>query len=305
MINHTLYCWVIYNGSLTSDKFIDQAEMIKQSAERKNITCEIYKNYELTMEIKEGNLCLGGSVEGKEKPDFVIFLDKDILLGRQLEQFGIPVYNPISSIERCDNKAIMYQTLANHGLPIPETIIAPKVYKGFEIRDNQYYQYVINRLGFPMIIKEVHGSFGMRVYLIQDETEFYDKIKELSGVSFLFQKYIRTSHGRDLRINVVGDQAVASMYRHSETDFRANVSNGGRMERYKPTAAQIELAIKCTQIMGTYFTGIDILFGEDEQPIICEVNSNAHLRNIYDCTGVWVADYMIDFIIEHLKETKE
>ncbi len=177
MINHTLSCWVIYNGSLTSEKFIDQAEMIKQSAERKNIRCEIYKNYELTMEICEGSLRLGGMVAGNPKPDFVIFLDKDILLGRQLEQLGIPVYNPISSIERCDNKAIMYQTLANHGLPIPETIIAPKVYKGFEIRDNQYYQYVINRLGFPMIIKEVHGSFGMKVYLIQNETSFTIKLR--------------------------------------------------------------------------------------------------------------------------------
>lgn len=296
-----LSCWVIYNGSLTSPKFIDQAEMIKISAERKNIACQIYPNHELTMEILEGDLKLGFLKEGN-LPDFVIFLDKDILLARHLEKLGIPVYNPVSSIEQCDNKAIMYQTLANHGIPIPETIIAPKVYKGFELKDKQYYEYVINRLGFPLIIKEVHGSFGMKVYLINDESEFYNKVNELSGISYLFQKFIASSRGRDIRINVVGDMAVATMYRHSETDFRANVSNGGKMYTYEPTEAQIELAVKCSKIMGTYFSGIDILFGENEEPIICEVNSNAHLRNIYDCTGIWVADYMIDFVIEHLEE---
>lgn len=298
-----LSCWVIYNGSLTSPKFIEQAEMIKISAERKGISCRIYPNHELTMEILKGDLKLGFLKEGT-LPDFVIFLDKDILLARHLEKLGIPVYNPVSSIEQCDNKAIMYQTLANHGIPIPETIIAPKVYKGFELKDKQYYQYVINRLGFPLIIKEVHGSFGMKVYLINDETEFFNKVNELSGISYLFQKFIASSRGRDIRINVVGDKAVATMYRHSETDFRANVSNGGKMLTYEPTEAQIDLAIKCTKIMGTYFSGIDILFGENEEPIICEVNSNAHLRNIYDCTGIWVADYMIDFVIEHLQELK-
>jgi RimK family alpha-L-glutamate ligase len=294
-----LSCWVIYNGSLTSPKFIDQAEMIKISAERKDIDCTIYQNHELSMEIVEGSLKLGRY--GSDRPDFIIFLDKDILLARQLEKLGIPVYNPVSSIESCDNKAIMYQTLADHGLPIPETIIAPKVYKGFKLKDNAYYEYVIERLGFPLIIKEVHGSFGMKVYLIHNEAEFYQKVEELSGISYLFQKYIASSHGRDIRINIVGDKAIASMYRQSETDFRANVSNGGKMMTYEPTKEQIDIAVKANHIMGTYFSGIDILFGEDEEPIICEVNSNSHLRNIYDCTGIWVPDAMIDFVINHLQ----
>lgn len=300
MKTNTLSCWVIYNGSLTSSKFIDQAEMIKISAERRNISCNIYKNYELPMEIINGSLFIGSS-SAVDKPDFVIFLDKDLLLAHHLERLGIPVYNPASSIEKCDNKATMYQTLANHGIPIPETIIAPKVYKGFELKDKQYYEYVIQRLGFPMIIKEVHGSFGMKVYLIQDRIEFYEKVNQLAGISYLFQKFISSSYGRDIRINIVGNEAVASMYRKSETDFRANISNGGKMQPYKPTEAQINLAIKCNDIMGTYFSGIDILFGENEEPIICEVNSNAHLRNIYDCTDIWVPDHMIDFVIKHLE----
>ena len=44
----------------------------------------------------------------------------------------------------------------------------------------------------------------------------------------------------------------------------------------------------------------DILFGENG-PILCEVNSNAHFKNIYDCTGENVADYIIEYINEAMK----
>ena len=45
---------------------------------------------------------------------------------------------------------------------------------------------------------------------------------------------------------------------------------------------------------------MDILFGENG-PILCEVNSNAHFKNIYDCTGENVADYIIEYINEAMK----
>ncbi len=40
-------CWVIYNGSLTSDKFKDQAELMKEAAERAGVHTELKKNYEV------------------------------------------------------------------------------------------------------------------------------------------------------------------------------------------------------------------------------------------------------------------
>ena len=52
--------------------------------------------------------------------------------------------------------------------------------------------------------------------------------------------------------------------------------------------------------LGLDFAGVDILFGEEEEPILCEVNSNAHFKNIYDCTGINVADAIISYILEQL-----
>ena len=188
-------CWVIYNGSLTSDKFKDQAELMKEAAERAGVCTELKKNYEVMMNL---------DTILENRPDFVVFLDKDILLANFLKNSGIPVFNDPDVIETCDNKAIQYLELSKQGIPMPETIIAPKVYPNFTIKDSGYYEQVLERLGLPMIIKEGHGSFGMKVYLIETEEQFYEKTDELRGIDYVFQKFIATSRGRDIRVNIVG-----------------------------------------------------------------------------------------------------
>lgn len=287
-----LSCWVVYNGSLTSDKFEDQAKLIQEAAERAGIHTEIKKNYEIMIDLKYGV---------DNRPDFVVFLDKDTLLATFLKNAGIPIFNDPDVIETCDNKAKQYLALANHGIPMPQTIIAPKVYPTYTIADSGYYETVLQQLGLPMIIKEGHGSFGMRVYLIETEEEFYAKTDELRGVDYIFQKFIATSRGRDIRVNIVGDEIVASMYRFSETDFRANITNGGVAEIIKLTEKQKMLAIRAAQAVSAEFAGVDLLFGENDEPLVCEVNAAAHIRNIYNVTGINVADAMIAYILGRLK----
>lgn len=284
-------CWVIYNGSLTSDKFKDQAELLKEAANRAGIHAEIKKNYEVMMEL---------DTERESNPDFVVFLDKDILLATFLKNKGIPIFNDPDVIETCDNKAKQYIKLAKAQLPIPKTIIAPKVYSSFTIRDSNYYEKVLDLIPLPMIIKEGHGSFGMKVYLIETKEGFYSKVDELRGVDYVFQEFVASSRGRDIRVNIVGDKIVAAMYRHSETDFRANITNGGVAKVIELTNEQEALAIRAAQAVGAEFAGVDLLFGPNEEPLVCEVNAAAHIRNIYNVTGINVADAMIAYILEKI-----
>ena len=284
-------CWVIYNGSLTSDKFRDQAELLREAAERAGVKATLKKNYEVLMTLNE-NL--------EFRPDFVVFLDKDILLATFLKNTGIPVFNDPEVIETCDNKAKQYIQLAKNNIPMPVTIIAPKVYPNFTIEGSGYYEIVLAKLGLPMIIKEGHGSFGMKVYLIETEDDFYAKVDELRGVDYVFQQFIATSRGRDIRVNIVGGEIVAAMYRSSETDFRANITNGGVASVIELTEEQKELAIRAAEAVGAEFAGVDLLFGENEAPLVCEVNAAAHIRNIYNVTGINVADRMISYILGKL-----
>ncbi len=152
-------------------------------------------------------------------------------------------------------------------------------------------------LGYPLVVKEAYGSFGQQVYLIQTENELIELVKTLKHKPFILQEFIEKSRGRDIRINVVGDKVIAAMKRTSEHDFRANMTNGGQGSPYTPTEAEAELAIAAARILGVDFAGVDLLFGEDG-PLLCEVNSNSHLLNIYDCTGINIADAMFDYMIK-------
>ena len=284
-------CWIIYNGSLVNDKFLDQAGLMAEACEQLNVQPIIYKNYEIMMKLDE---------KLQNKPDFVIFLDKDILLATFLKNSGIPVFNDPEVIETCDNKAKQYIQLAKANVPMPTTIIAPKVYAKFTIRDSGYFENVLQTLGLPMIIKEGHGSFGMHVYLIHTKEEFYEKVDALRGVDFVFQQFIDSSRGRDIRVNIIGDEVVASMYRHSETDFRANITNGGHAEKVVLTDTQKEVAIQAAKAVGAEFAGVDLLFGPDEEPLVCEVNAAAHIRNLYNVTGINVGVKFVEYILKKI-----
>lgn len=285
-------CWIIFNGSLTSDKFYDQALLVKEAAERQNVQASIKKNYEVMMALSEAL---------NDRPDFVVFLDKDILLARFLKLQGIQVFNDPEVIERCDNKANQYMYLADHHVPMPETIIAPKVYPNFSILDSGYYEQVLEKLGLPLIIKEGRGSFGMKVYLIETKEQFYEKVDALKGVDYVFQAFVASSYGRDIRVNIVGEDIVAAMYRHSETDFRANITNGGKATVVDLTERQKEVALLAAKAVGAQFAGVDLLFDENDEPLVCEVNGAAHIRNILNVTGTNVADAMISYILRRIQ----
>src|SRR5699024_2020738 len=114
--------WIIYNGQLSGEKFIDFAHWLKAAAKEKQIETSIYKNNDVISFIQGSSFDLLRENE-QPLPDFVLFTDKDIYLARQFELMGIPVFNNARAIEVSDDKIASYQALASHDLPIPKTII--------------------------------------------------------------------------------------------------------------------------------------------------------------------------------------
>ncbi|MDC3415677.1 ATP-grasp domain-containing protein [Aquibacillus salsiterrae] len=296
--------WIIYNGHLPSKKFINFANWIKDAGLNKGIQMETVKNNHVWVELGTN---ISGVINDKHlsTPNFVIFHDKDIALARQLEQSNIPVINSAAAIEICDNKITTYQQLTKDSIPIPKTFVAPKIFEKTEKVELDSFLIIENYLSYPFIIKEAYGSFGEQVYLIETRQQYVDKINELKGVPFVIQQFVATSYGKDIRINVIGGKVVASMLRKGNGDFRANVNAGGSTEPYSPSPKEKALAIAAAASVGADFAGVDLLFGENGNPIVCEVNSNAHIQGIYESTGINVADYMIDYCIEKVKGMKD
>lgn len=290
--------WIIYNGNLPGNKFLDFAEWIQEAATKKSSDTTIFKNNELLSYLTNNQLEILQHPNVK-LPDYVVFADKDIYLAKQLELLGVRVFNRARAIEVSDDKIASYQLLANQNIPIPKTIIAPKIFSTGQL-DNNTIQLAVNKLGFPMILKEAFGSFGEQVYLIHTKEELIQKVQSLQGKTFMFQEFISSSYGKDMRLHVVGDHVIAAMERRSADDFRANITAGGTMIAYHPTKEEKKMAIAATKAVGADFAGIDLLFGPDNKPIVCEINSNAHIRNMFECTNINVADFIMDYILKML-----
>ena len=121
--------------------------------------------------------------------------------------------------------------------------------------------------------------------------------KEFDGLPFL------SSDNKPLPITNVFLSRITSYnvcYTKLLRDFRANLTLGGKMEPYTPDASQVELALKAAKALSLDFCGVDLLFGDREEPILCEVNSNAHFKNIFDCTGVNAAIPIMEHILEKI-----
>ena len=232
-----------------------------------------------------------------KKADFILFWDKDIMLARALEKAGYRLYNSARAIEICDNKIATHIFLSNCGIRMPKTIPAPLIFEGSHFEAESVLERVEGSLGYPMVVKEAYGSFGQQVYLCKTRDEAIELVEKLKYKPYLFQKFIEESAGRDIRIFVVGGRVVASMMRTNERDFRANVSNGGKMTAIDPPKEYREMAIKAAELIGLDYCGVDILIGK-EGPLLCEVNSNAHFVNIQKCSGIDVAEHFVKYILK-------
>ena len=282
--------WLIVNSFMDSNKFNNLYETLCLAFNKRGVDLAIKKATDISLDVE---------MAISNKPDFAIFWDKDIYLAERLENSGVRLFNSKRAVMLCDNKILMYQALAKKGIRIPRTFVAPKTFEGLGYCNDDYLKQIEKAISYPFVIKEAYGSFGEQVYLVQNEQEAKEIIKKLGYKDFLIQELIKSSSGRDIRINVVGDKTIVSMLRENKSDFRSNISNGGVGSPFNPDMEYIELAIKSAKALGLDFAGVDVLFGENG-PIICEVNSNPQFASTLQFTGVNLADFIADYIIKAL-----
>ena len=311
--------WLVVNRFLGTDKFRDIAARLVSAAEAHGARIALKYNDELLPALC-GGACGAFDMLPGERPDFVLFYDKDIRLAAELEQRGMRLFNSSRAIELCDDKALTHAALKG-AVPMPLTYSAPFTYENVGYTELSFAERFAEALGFPLVIKEVCGSFGQQVYLAHSMEEVGRILRSVGGRRVIFQRFIKESAGRDLRLNVVGPEVIArermkakkrsglllndpeviaAMERTSGSgDFRANITIGGSMRKHTPTPAEEAIAIRAAELLGLDFCGADLI-GSENGPLLIEVNSNAHFKSIYDCTGVNAADEIIAHILRSI-----
>jgi len=222
--------------------------------------------------------------------DFIIYLDKDIYLARILEKAGYRLFNKADFIKLCDDKALTNIACASRGIMMPDTITGPLFYSQELKKENfKFLDDVIAKLGLPLILKRVYGSLGLGVYLIKTKEELIEAYKDHCRAPILFQKYVGSSYGVSARVIIIDKKVVGGFIRYNKTDFRSNYGDNASSRPLKEGDKCFKLASYIAKELDIEYAGIDFMFLESGEPILCEINSNAFFEEFEKVTGINVA----------------
>ncbi|XP_053306586.1 beta-citrylglutamate synthase B-like [Spea bombifrons] len=198
-------------------------------------------------------------------------MDGEVTVLRHLEKMGCRVVNPLQPMLRCINKFWTLQELAGHGIPMPDTL-SYGGYSDFE----EIIELGESKLSYPLVVKNTRGCQGNAVFLAADKGHLVGIQHVLRKDSpYLFQKYIQESHGRDVRVLVIGGQVVASVKRMAKDGrLQSNLCRGSDTESYTLDERERYLAVRISEILDLDICAIDLLLRKDGSLCVCEVNSN-------------------------------
>ncbi|XP_072304829.1 beta-citrylglutamate synthase B [Eucyclogobius newberryi] len=222
--------------------------------------------------------------------------DSDITVLRHLEKMGCRLINRPQAILNCVNKFWTFQELAGHGVPLPDT---------YSYGGHDNFRKMIDEaepLGYPVVVKNARGHRGKAVFLARDKPHLTDLCHLIRhDTPYLFQEYVKESHGRDVRVVLVGGRVIGSMLRCS-TDGRmqSNCSLGGVGMMCPLSEQGKQLAIEVSNILGMDVCGIDLLQLNDGSFVVCEANANVGFIAFDQACGMDVAGTVADFALSML-----
>ena len=260
-------------------QFMKEFEMAKTlfSSQGLDVDFVDYNDIEVVaMDRFDGHVRIRG--EMVDCPDFVFIMTteerdtyqlKAVL--RMFETLGVPCINTYDAVEKAGDKLYSFQ-IAKQAVPelkIPDTML---------VGENTTIDSIEERIGFPLVMKVMHGYQGRGVCLVEDRDELKSILDMLTAAPFgdqvLVQKAIPSSKGRDLRVVVGAGELVYAFVRHNDKDFKSNLHQGGYIEPYQPPQELIDQSIRLADAFGLKTGSIDYLFGEREGEFyLCEVNS--------------------------------
>lgn len=219
-----------------------------------------------------------------------ISYSRGLYISRIFEAHGIPVVNSSLVAERCGDKYVTSQILAQNGIP------TPRVFMAF---DEDSALRGIEAMGYPCVLKPVVGSWGRLLAKVENRemAEALIEHKATLGVNhqvFYIQEYINKP-GRDIRAFVVGDEGICAIYRSSE-NWITNTARGGVATNCPITDEIAELCQRAARVVGRGLLALD-LFETENGLTVNEINHTMEFRNSIATTGVNIPQKMIDYVV--------
>jgi [lysine-biosynthesis-protein LysW]--L-2-aminoadipate ligase len=222
---------------------------------------------------------------------------RSIHLTATLEARERPVVNSFKAASTCGNKLLTSICLSRAKIPTPRTYVTFTEEASLRALD---------QLGYPAILKPVVGSWGRLIALIKDSEsarsiiEAREYLHPIQQIYYIQEKIKRPN--RDIRCYVIGEQAVAAMFRHApRDDWRTNTALGGVAENLPLTPELEEISVKAAQAVGGGAFGVDLMETESGL-IVHEVNHTTEFKNLVQATHVDIPKLLLEYALEQAKK---
>lgn len=260
--------WIIYSKIVLNPDKSNAISWMLDEASLAGFDAKIIFAEDLLLKVNNNAMKIYHKNNEIEYPEVAFTRCYDIALIKQLELLGIKTINTSESLENCLDKWKAHQLLAYNNITTPDTIFSHYV-KSFDD--------ISLHLGEKFIVKDLKGAKGDNVFLVESKEQFREAINACEAP--LYQQYVDSSYGRDIRVHVIGNEVIASVLRESKGDFKSNFSLGGSASYYEANDRIKDLAIRSTKALNLDFAGVDILFTEDDYTV-CEVNGVPGFRTV-------------------------
>jgi len=155
-------------------------------------------------------------------------------------------------------------------------------------------------------MKPIVGSWGRLVAQIKDSEaaraliesrEYMHPIQQV----YYIQEMIKRPR-RDIRCYVIGEHAVAAIFRHAPPDdWRTNTARGGFAENLPITPELEELSVRAAQAVGGGAFGVDLMETESGL-VVHEVNHTTEFKNTVRVTHVDVPKLLLEYAMQQAKQ---
>jgi len=214
---------------------------------------------------------------------------------RVFERFGVRSVNPSSVIEACGDKLTTSLLMARHDIPTPRTCMA---------LDGSSALAAVERIGYPAVLKPTTGSWGRLLARVNDRDAAEAVIEHKSTLGsvqhsvFYVQEYVQKPD-RDLRVFVVGEDAICGIVRHS-SHWITNTARGGVASVFEITPEIREICARAARAVagpGGALLAIDLLEAPGRGLLVSEINHTMEFRNSIAPTGVNIPRRMIEWVV--------
>ena len=215
-----------------------------------------------------------------------------------LEFMDVPVLNKFDVANVCGNKMFMTLLLKKNNIPTPKTYFS---FSSESAAEN------LEKVGYPLVIKPVIGSWGRGVMPIKDK-DTMDAVLEIRNITdsphdriYYLQELIKRPP-RDIRVITIGDEPIAAMYRKSSGGFKTNIVLGADPELCEITKEMEDLAVKASKAMGGGILGIDMMEDNERGLVVHEVNNTVEFKGLAKVAERNIPREMIEFAINYVRK---